>query len=362
MSFIGIGASICLSPIVWLVSKKIGNKMSLVLGAFCSVLCVILYIVCNQLIGFIFASVAYNLIALFYQPASIMLKNNLRAENKEEDFVKWSTYGKLGFSITTLIVSLMSGFCFNLNPYLPAYLSLGCAILGLIFALLFQETKIENIENLENTNQEPFSIKNLFFNKIMLLVLLMNIFGIGVIAFYQSRTSLLVQFTCEKFAIELAKISIIISFIDFLSRIIRILSNIIVPRIYKKIENKANLLKYVGLTIFISSLLMAVGGIFQISTEFNICLIALGFLMAISIRDIYDTLENKVIITKIPEKQQKQAVILHWVYKKIGRLTTNLFSLILLNFLPLNYVYCLLLPLSIAQIFICFKLSKVACW
>ena len=361
MSFIGIGASICLSPIVWLVSKKIGNKMSLVLGAFCSVLCVILYIVCNQLIGFIFASVAYNLIALFYQPASIMLKNNLRAENKEEDFVKWSTYGKLGFSITTLIVSLMSGFCFNLNPYLPAYLSLGCAILGLIFALLFQETKIENIENLENTNQEPFTIKNLFFNKIMLLVLLMNIFGIGVIAFYQSRTSLLVQFTCEKFAIELAKISIIISFIDFLSRIIRILSNIIVPHIYKKIENKANLLKYVGLTIFISSLLMAVGGIFQISAEFNICLIALGFLMAISIRDIYDTLENKVIITKIPEKQQKQAVVLHGVYKKIGRLTTNLFSLILLNFLPLNYVYCLLLPLSIAQIFICFKLSKVAC-
>ena len=48
-------------------------------------------------------------------------------------------------------------------------------------------------------------------------------------------------------------------------------------------------------------------------------------------------------------------------YKNKRRQKTKPFSLILLNFLPLNYVYCLLLPLSIAQIFICFKLSKVAC-
>lgn len=358
MSFIGIGASICLSPLIFLISKKIGNKASLVLASLCSVSSVILYIVCTKLIGFIIAYIIYNLIAILYQPADIILKNNLKAVNKEADFVKWSTYGKLGFSAVTLVISLFSGIWFNINPYLPMFISLGCAILGLIFALLFQETKTENLENLANSHKEKLSYKSVFSNKIMVLILLMNLSGLGIITFYQSRASLLIQLTCENFAIELAKISIIISVVDFLSRIVRILSNTLFPHIYKKIQDKSILLKYVSMAILLACFLMSIGGILQVSLELNIALIGLGALMCVSIRDIYGTLENKAILTHIPSDQQNQAMILNGVYKKIGRLTSNLIALILLNFVSLNYAYCLLLPLSIVQIVICFKLSK----
>ena len=359
ITFIGIGASICLSPIILIASKKMGNKKSLIIGSFCSVLCVIFYMICNQLIGFIFASIFYNLIALFYQPADIMLKNNLKSLNNEEDFVKWKTYGKLGFSVATLIVSLISGFCFNINHYLPIWLSLTCAILGLIFAFLFQDTNVENSKDLEHLEQEKSSFKNIFCNKIMVLILLMNIFGIGVITFYQARTSLLIQLSCNNFALDLAKISIIISFVDFGSRIIKILSNFILPHTYKRIDDKSMLINYVGIVILVASLLLSIGGILHISVTLSICLITLGFFMLISIRDVYDTLESKIIITKIPERQQKQAVILYGVYKKVGRLITNLLALILLKFFTLNCVYCLLLPLIFIHIFICFKLSKL---
>ena len=360
ITMIGILASICFSPLIGFITKKVGNKMSVVLGAFCSVGCVILYMVCNHLIGFIIASTVYNFIALFYQPANIMLKNNLKSLGKEDDFVKWSTYGKLGFSLTTLIVSLISGFCFNINPYLPIWLSLGCAIIGLIFACLFQDTVVETPEIEKATVVEKFSFKNVFCNKIMILILLMNIFGVGVATFYQARSALLIQLTCQDFALEVAKISIIISCLDFGSRAIRILSNIVLPKIYKKIQNKSGMIKYTSFASLVAATLISLGGILHLSLIFSVVLIAVGFFLYVSTRDIYDILESKIVVTKISDSEQKQAVILHGVYKKIGRLVTNILALILLNFCSLNLTFCLLIPLTIIQVFVGFKLSKFA--
>lgn len=353
VTMLGLAFSLILYPITNYIVKKTNNKTSIVLGSLCYVIAISLFMICNTILGFVIAQTFYNMSSPFRMVSNVMLKNNLEDQNKQEDYVKWQSHGKLGYSIITLIVALFAGAVFNVNSYLPTILSLVCAIIGLILSFIYSDSNIKEEKELQG-NQ----IMTLFKNKTMLLIMLMNIVAVGTYVFLQSKATLLIQYVCEDVDLDLAKISLIVSGIVFGSRICRVLANMMYPKIYNKTKNKSNILIAISMLILFSNLCFVVGGNLFSNYIIRLVIITIGFYVILSVRDMYAVTENKILTMSIPSHQQKQAFVLANIYGKLGRLVSNAFALVVLGFMPLNILYAFMLIFAVGQIFICIPLSK----
>lgn len=353
VTLLGLAFSLLLYPLTNYIVKKTSNKTSIVLAALCHVIAISLFMVCNNIIGFIIGQTFYSLSSPFKTVSSVMLKNNLKEQGKIEDFVKWKSYGKLGYATITLIVSMVAGVLFNIHAYLPLILSLGFAIIGLVFSFIYSDS---------NQKEETINIKqnsvSLFKNKTMILIMLMNIIAVGTYIFLQQKATLLIQYVLEDVNVNISKISLIISGIVFGSRLCRVIANLIYPKVYKNMTNKYKIVMVISSLILVSNLLFAIGANLNISYTIKIILITVGFYIILSVRDLYAVTEDEIIRKSIPASEQKQAYVLANIYGKFGRLTSNIFALIILGFMPLNIVYALMLVLAITQIFICLPLSR----
>ena len=307
---------------------------------------------CNTIYGFIIGQIIYNLSSPFKVVSNVMLKNNLDETNKQDQFVKWQSYGRLGYSIITLAVSLLAGILFNVNAYIPMILSLFCSLIGLLLSFTYSDSSIK-----EETN-DSMQIKSLLKNKIMILILLANLIAVGTYLFLQGKATLLIQFVCQEGNIDIAKISLIVSAIVFTTRLFRVIFNLIFPTIYNRVNNKSNVVLAISILILISNIVFALGGNIDSSYILKLVLITLGFYIILSVRDMYAVKENKIIVSNIEEKEQKEAFVLANIYGKLGQLLSNAFALVILGFLSLNILYICILSFSIIQIFIYIPLSK----
>lgn len=353
ITMLGIAFSILLYPLTNYIVKKTSNKTSIILGSLCYCIAIVLFMACNTIYGFIIGQVIYNLSSPFRMVANVMLKNNLKEQDKQDDFVKWQSYGKLGYAIITLIISLFAGVLFNVYAYLPMILSLICAIIGLCLAILYRDCS-----KIEEEIKENVKIKSLVKNKTMILIMLMNLIAVGTYVFLQGKATLLIQYVCEDANIDIEKISLIISGLVFGSRLVRVISNLVFPKIYSKVRNKSKIVLTISFLILISNLCFAIGGNINANYILKLAIITIGFYIILSVRDMYTLAENKIITTNLKENEQKQAFVLANIYDKIGRLLSNAFALIILGFMPLNILYIFMLIFAVGQIFVCIPLSK----
>ncbi len=353
ITMLGIAFSLLFYPLTNFIVKKTSNKTSIILGSLCYCIAITLFMTCNTIYGFIIGQVVYNLSSPFRMVANVMLKNNLKEQNKQDDFVKWQSYGKLGYAIITLIISLFAGVLFNVYAYLPMILSLVCAIIGLCLAIVYSDSSKK-----EEEIKESVKIKSLVKNKTMILIMLMNLVAVGTYVFLQGKATLLIQYVCEDVNIDVAKISLIVSGLVFGSRLVRVISNLVFPKIYNKVQNKSKIVLTISLLILISNLCFAIGGNINAHYILKLVIITIGFYIILSVRDMYAVTENKIITTNLQENEQKQAFVLANIYGKFGRLLSNAFALLILGFMPLNILYICMLVFAVGQIFICIPLSK----
>lgn len=353
ITMLGIAFSLLFYPLTNFIVKKTSNKTSIILGSLCYCVAITLFMTCNTIYGFIIGQVIYNLSSPFRMVANVMLKNNLKEQNKQDDFIKWQSYGKLGYAIITLIISLFAGVLFNIYAYLPMILSLICAVIGLCLAIVYSDSSKKEAEI-----KESVKIKSLVKNKTMILIMLMNLVAVGTYVFLQGKATLLIQYICEDVNIDITKISLIVSGLVFGSRLVRVISNLIFPKIYNKVQNKSKIVLTISLLILISNLCFAIGGNINAHYILKLVIITIGFYIILSVRDMYAVTENKIITTNLQENEQKQAFVLANIYGKFGRLLTNAFALLILGFMPLNILYVCMLVFAVGQIFICIPLSK----
>ena len=353
ITMVGLGASLLFYPITNLIVKKTSNKTSIVLGSACYCVAIILFMCCNNIVGFMVGETLYQLSSPFRMVSNVMLKNNLEEQNKQQDFVKWQSYGKLGYAIITLIISLFAGILFNIYAYLPVFFSLACAFIGLVLSFIYSDSSQK-----QETIKDSVPIKSLIKNKTMVLIMLMNLVAVGTYIFLQGKATLLIQYVCEDVNLNLAKISLIVSGLVFGSRLMRVISNFVFPKIYNKVHNKSKIVMTISTLILISNLCFAIGGNINAHYILKLIIITIGFYIILAIRDMYAVTENKIITTNLQPSAQKQAFVLANIYGKIGRLLSNIFALIVLGIMPLNILYIFMLIFAIAQIFVCIPLSK----
>ncbi len=256
--------------------------------------------------------------------------------------------------MVTMIIAIVAGIFFNINPYLPMYLCIAFTLIGLVFAILYNEPKLEKTEIVI----PQAKLRTILKRRIVVLIFFMNLLGVGTYSFFLTKTTLLLQSVCEGSGMELAKISLIVSGVVLASRILRVISNFLMPWIYKKSKRKSTLLLTIGIAILLASICLALGGNIQTNIIINIVLITAGLLIAISIRDLYSTLENKMVVSNLPENEQRQALTLGNIFGNFGRLLLNGVTLLILSMTTLNHVYLYLLIFAVAQIFVVIPLSK----
>ena len=102
--------------------NKIGNIYSIRLGTFFSLISAILFTVSTNLAFFVMAEIFYEIGFVFKCVDQVVLNNNLVYQNKENQFIKIKARATTMYSIATLIATIIGGFLFNVNPYLPMFI------------------------------------------------------------------------------------------------------------------------------------------------------------------------------------------------------------------------------------------------
>jgi len=182
---------ILIQNIVIKIIKKIGNKASLKFGVYMMLLSSILITFSKSYILILIGYILYNVAPLFKDMDSVILRENLKAQNRLDKFIKIQNFSTLIYSIVTMIVSFVSGFLFNLNPYIPMLICIAFCINNCILSNFIYEIKQDNEEEVENRD---FKI-----TKRVLIILLVYSIVYSIIELSQTNTKLLLQYNLEEF-------------------------------------------------------------------------------------------------------------------------------------------------------------------
>ena len=338
-------------PLVLKIIKKIGNINSIKFGNVSLLLASILITFFKNyhgvLIGFIFYQYAF----LFKSIDNVILRNNLKYLGKEELFFKYQTKGTLIYSILTLIISLLSGMIFNINNYLPMYISILICVLNCILMNFIKEAPIDNNNKLGEKENKFKAI-----TKSLLLILLFSLIVYSLIDCGQMNSKLFLQDNMSKFINE-KKVVLYLSFIIFVSRIFRVLFNIIFNKIYEYIKRKLSLI--INLCLILSFSLILFGNLFQKNIT-GIITMSIGFIIYLSIRDLVDNYFRTILLDNCDPKTHDDVAVYYYLARKIGDfILSGIISIITFK-LPLKYAFIFLLILSVLAIPFALKVNNIA--
>ena len=255
--------SIISQPFILKIMKKIGNTYSIRIGSLMlliSVLCITLgnfYII---MLGFIVESIAF----VFNDMINIILRNNLKFLNRDNEYIKYKNKSFLIYSILTAIIALLASYLFNLNHYLPMFSCAGSCIIIFLMYLFINDVKIISTEKFKEKSN--FN-KSILKNKIILNIILF--FGIirACIALGFSNTELFIQDNLKNF-FNVTNTTYYFGIIIFISRIVRIISNIIFNKVYIKFREK---LIYILPILLLISFILLIFSYYSIS-NFLFCM------------------------------------------------------------------------------------------
>ncbi len=352
IALIGAGFSLVLYPLISLFIRKAGNYWSCVTGAALLLASILLYTFCNTIYGFCGAAVLYEISFIFMSIRSVMLKNNLKEQGKSEEFVKWRSYSKLVYAVVTCVISLVTGYLFNFYTYLPQILSISCAVVGLILAILYRDSK-EVIA--EKQTKFDFSLMKNF--ALQFFIIVMGV-GFGVLSFCQTKTNLLMQLIMQASNIGVARISVIISWVVVVSRIVRILSIVVFNAIYAKKKSAKVYMTTFVLLILLAISLYCVGANVKMNTVFAVVLVGLALMIACAVRDPFTIIKEKVALSVTEEEQQASMFSLLKVYNIAGKTLITLLAMLMTLYISLNYVFLAMLPICVVIVILNFVFWK----
>ena len=272
---------------------------------------------------------------------------------QKDDYYKKRNIAKLLYATTTMITSLLSGVLFNINMYLPMYLSIILCLIILRMSFEIYEAKSNNEEENETTENKK-KIKVRLFSTIFLIIISNAIFY-SIIILGQSNSKLFMQYDFQQF-VSIEEVTYCITIIVFLSRIARLIGNIVFAKIYIKVKDNISVI----LSYFLSLafLLLILGHFLNIEFIYKVIIMSLGFFFILAVRDSFRIYIEDIAL-KITKKDEQQKILLNIeVYRKIGTLLLSaLVTLILMKF-ELIMIEILLLILAVIEIFINKKLLK----
>lgn len=327
--------------------KKIGNVNSLRLGTILILIASLILTFGKSFVLMLLYKSINEIAFMFLNMDEIILKSNLNAVNRKNDYYKIRNKSKIMYSIITLFTALVAGKLFNINQYLPMYLSIIVYILLVGLSLMYYEAKTtENKEVKQNT-------KKVKITSVIFLVILSNAVFYSIIKMGQNNSKLFMQYDFQKF-LSIEMVTYYITTIVFISRIARLVGNIIFGKVYLKIKDKMSIVLTICLSM--AFLLLIIGHYINVEFIYKVTIMSLGFFFILATRDSFQIYIEDVALSISNKDEQQKIVIDIEIYRRLGTLILSaIFTLILMKY-ELIVIEFILLGLSIGEIFINKKL------
>ena len=344
--------SILISLIFYLffhkIIKKIGNINSIKLGSFAFLISSILYTISNNIYLIIAGDILYELGFVLKCVDSVVLNNNLVYQKRENEYIKYRTRASLIYSLSTLIVTAIGGFLFNINPYLPMILGILMCLNNFILAHFLYEVKTEKKK--EEKKKVKFS-----FTKIVILAIIA--FGLlyGTVVICQTNDKLFIQSRLKEF-LSVNNVALTLSLILFLSRISRLVSNLIFDKVYNKFKYKV---LYILYGILLSSVLSFIIGKLVPSALIGSIIMTIGFLLLLLLRDPIENILSEILLKNVSKENKEQAMLYFKFSKNLTKFILSFIATIILTKHSLLSLYIIIAVAVFMYTFIIYKLLKL---
>ena len=334
-------------------SNKIGNIKSLRLGSLLLLISAIIITFGKQPIIIYVYRVVYELAFMFLAMSLIVLKDNLQYINKGNEYFKIRNKTKILYSTTTMVTTLLSGYLFNLNNYLPLFAQIVLCLIMFIMSFLLYDVETESKNN-DKVKKDSNIVKK--FVGINLLIILSFAISTTIVKLGQNNSKLFMQYDFQKF-LSTEMVTYYITIIVFISRIARLLGNVVFGKVYKKANDKMNIIITVFLTL--AFVLLIIGHYINFSFVYKVIIMSTGFFLILATRDSFKLYLEDIALENTKKEEQKKILIDMQVYMMIFSLIGSaIFTLILLKY-ELIVLEFILLGMCIIELCINSKLYKL---
>ena len=345
VSITSISQIVCIAlqfPILFII-KRIGNTASVRTGAFFLLSSALLITLGKSYYLVLLGRICHDIAASFHMASVAALENNLDLIDKRSDFVKIRASANTVYAVLTMLISFVASFMFNLNPYLPMIGCITTCTIGFILSLFMKDCSA--YDKIANIKKSGVKVK-IHYSKVIIIALVLYSVFYSIVTNGQNEGKLFIQQNILlDFNVE--QTSLIIGAIICVSRVIRVISNVIFEKLYKKYQAKmgialpALLCSSIGLMLF---------GSFIPQVIAKIVVMALGYTIILFIRDPFRLYMQDVLFAITPKEQHQTLLAIMAFGVKISSGGIGLvFSAILLSY-PMVVIIAIMLAIAVIEI------------
>lgn len=278
-----------------LVVDKIGKKQSIVLGQFFNLISMTIVLLCPNfgwlLVSDIMRAMGFSLKGM---SESSLLNVSLPKSNKKgEIFSKIDGRGYSKFCFVGATSTLISGFFYAINPYIPIVFCLSANLFALIIAMNFID--IENLSQKEKQNKDmKQEVKNMMIdlkdgfkfifrsNRLRTLMIMLGVWWAIISVFATYQETLLKELNIPSYYIGfmLAGFQMLVGGFSTKSN-----------EFNKKYKNHS--LTYIGLILTIGSILLGIATILNIPFELQLMIVTFVFIARAYAKGMFQVLKKR---------------------------------------------------------------------
>ena len=337
-------------PLLWL-ARKIGNTMTLRLGAACLLLGAIMIT-----FGQNFATIAVGRSLRFVNALATdiclvaTLENNLARLDREEEFLPIRARGSTFYSALTLVISLVASTMFNIDPYFPMYCCIAGAAIAFVISLLSGDYSGEAPEKKQTKAQKkPFRLP---------LFLLLALLSYGILfAAISNNIGDNKLFMQQEFlkTVDLQRTATLIGGIYFLSRLARLLSNVFFVRLFRKLKMKT------GFAVWFTALTgfaLIIAGAFLRGFWTKVAVMGSGYVAVLLACDPVKLYIQQVIVLYTPREKHRTLFAYMGLAFSIFTALNSVLSPVALELFSMVIIPVLLLSMTVISVLVLVVLYK----
>lgn len=329
-------------PLLFII-KKIGNTASIRWGALLMLLSAVFITFGQSYYIVLIGRILHDASVIMRNATVVALENVLDAADRRDDFVRIRTAGNTVYAVITMLISFVASYMFNLDNYLPMICCILACAIGFLLTLFMRDSSEYN--KIAYVKKEKVKVK-IRYDKIIILAIVLYALFYSVVTNGQSEGKLFIQQEVN-LIFDNDNTSLIIGAIVCVSRIVRVVSNLIFAKLYKKYSSKVGVALPVLLALSIGLIIF---GSFIPAIVVKILVMGMGYTVILFIRDPFKLYVQDVVLESTPKEQHQTLVTVLEFGVKIATAGTGLvFSAILLAY-PLAVILAIMFVIAIIEI------------
>ena len=306
----------------------------------------------------VFGQSAYKFGTSMKAMDAALLKNNLNLLEKPEDqFISLRNHAMTVYAVVTCVIAFVAGPMFNLNHYLPMYFCIGFCIVDLVMSFFIRD--YTDGKQRETGNQKEGADRDIRLSPfIITCIVVLGIFTPAIVS-GQCNGKLFMQEEMMK-SFSVSKTAAVLTFSIAISRIVRIVANLLFDRFYLKMKDM--IIPLFSISFCLSFVIMLGSALAPLHVAPKFIIMSLGYYILLAIRDPFTTYINGLILANTSRQVQQKALVYVNLMNQIMGTAFNLcFTVLLLRFTMFS-IMVITFVCSLAELVVCIRLYRMIRW